>query len=180
MSPTLISHDSAYVGNGYPEFIRENTKRHNATNVSRSNGANLLFGKFRTACSPTVRCPTFPHHIIVVIFFAAKKQVRRVDAGRIVASMKYARLFGDRAKVNLPRKTVRHIGDIRSRDRSVGPKPTMANFRADDYPVLIDAIPEPNKKWYVVSSQDRNLHRQVSFWSGPLENANSLVGRFVF
>ena len=52
------------------------------------------------------------------------------------------------------------------------PYPTRIGFR--------NLFPETFSEWYFRSTQDVNLHRQVSFWSDPFGCLRNRSGRFVF
>lgn len=126
-------------------------------------------------------------HVVKVVLFSSQKQMIRINARRVVAAVKYAKAGRDWAVMDFPRDAVRFNAlvpyancAVACRFRSGSPSPTRAKFRAHGWPVLVNFIPEAICKWYFRFSQDRNLHRQVSFWSGSADRSSGLSSCLYF
>jgi hypothetical protein len=68
---------------------------------------DVIHGDFTSAVSLSLGCPAFGDHIAVIVKDGSQKEVLRVDAAAVVATMKHAQTVGDGAVRKLPRYAMR-------------------------------------------------------------------------
>lgn len=98
--------------------------------AERSQFSHPVFSQFRqTMLRPTLLfTSSLAHHVIMVIFISTKKQVIRSYAGRIITTVKHFHVVRNRAKVDLPRHSVRSFGPSLLRPNTISPIIKSATF----------------------------------------------------
>lgn len=107
MAPRFSSDDVMYLANGNPKLIGERPLGDAPRLVPRPNRPHGSISQFRMRKHFSSGVTSFGAHIAPVVCVGAKKQVVRVDARWVVASMADVLPDRDGAEVNFPGQAVR-------------------------------------------------------------------------
>lgn len=110
MSPTVASNYSPDCALSYSVQAGQTSLAESTLSVLGSDFNNHPFVKFRFAVSTApwwvTAMPSFAHHVLSVIGPSTEKEMRRINASRVIAFVKHTEAIWNWAVYQLPRKAV--------------------------------------------------------------------------
>lgn len=150
MLPVSSTQDSTNCLLRHTEFLGEHASRDLVPQIPSTDLENLYFCQDRSSTVFPPSLSRLAHFVLNVVAIRPEEQVFRVDAARIIASVKNMHPRRDRSVDYLPRHTMRSTGLPLDGDRPVPLWRSMSSpFPARRIRVLIDLSKEPCSQWRI-------------------------------